>query len=167
MLAALLCCALPAGLPAWTAAPALEFPPNQTAPELDPVALIERFRVAFAAWRGGDAAALDSVRALAAELCAQDQRCEIPRIVEHYASLNVEQRAEGLAFETRAQRLRERVVDAANRGLEEEDWEAVRAVLELELDQLCADAARIADLGARAFTGEELRAVSAWLVSLN
>lgn len=109
-----------------------------------------RFSDAFQRWRAGDESAAASARAIAAEMCSNLGRCEVPRIVEHYAALTREQRSAGSAIERRVSDLRTEMVLAHERGLRGEEWEAARLEIEAELEALWSASRDLADRGARA-----------------
>ena len=148
--AALLCCTLTATINAPDLRAGAEQQQTQPAAESDAKPLLDRFLDSFADWRRGDANALEPMRSLAAALCAQEQRCDIPRLVEHYARLSVQERVEGLAFEQAVQALRTRITDEYASEFDLEEWPTQRAGFERELDAVCAASRNIADRGARA-----------------
>ncbi len=112
--------------------------------------LAERFVDPFRRWRAGDEQAAIAASAIANEMCASLGRCEVPKMVAHYAALTKEQRAEGFALEQRVLGLRAELNQAHNDGLELEAWEARRIPLEREIEAARADSRELADLGARA-----------------
>lgn len=148
--AALLCCTLSATAGGLELRAGVEHQNTALAADPDAQPLWDRFRDAFGEWRRGDADALEPMRSLAAALCAQERRCDLPRLVEHYARLSVQQRIEGLAFEQAVQALRTRIIDECAREIPVGEWAEWRAHFERELDEVCAASREIADRGARA-----------------
>ena len=109
-----------------------------------------RFYAAFRSWRAGDEDAAAVARSTADELCATFERCDLPRMVEHYATLSPAERAIGFALEERVRDMRSQLERAGEQRLADEEWQELRGELEAELDAACEDSRAIADLGARA-----------------
>ncbi len=90
--------------------------------------------------RSGDDDALEPLRRIADELCADHDRCDAADVLAFYAGLPPSARRTGLEDEQRYRALRRRVVEAGRHGLAGEEWAAERGEVLEELRELILDA---------------------------
>ncbi len=109
-----------------------------------------RFKAVFERWRAGNADSLTSVREIADEMCRDLNRCDVPRIVEHYARLTPEERAAGMRLEQQVNDLRIRLGRAYAEGVQNAEWEALRVEIEAGVELAWTHSRSLADHGARA-----------------
>jgi len=95
---------------------------------------VDAFVALFRKLRQNDTSVVPKMGELAERLCRVHDRCEALDLVRYYSALTPEQRTAGADDEARFFGIRERIVNAQTRPLE--DWRELRAAAMRELDDL-------------------------------